>query len=58
MVFELSNMFGVSFGTVFVVVIAGASLVIAYYKKKGLIKFQSPIKKIDKGEKKEDKDVN
>lgn len=53
MVFEIANIFNVSFGTIFVVVIAGASLIIAYYKKKGLITFQSPIKKLRKGDKDE-----
>ena len=51
---DIINVLGMSFGTIFLVVIAGASLIIAYYKKKGLIKFQSPITK----EKKEDKDVS
>ena len=51
MVFET---IGMSLGFGFVVVIAGASLIIAYYKKKGLITLQSPIKKTNKDEVKSD----
>lgn len=54
MVFE--NMF--TYGYAFVIIIAGLALITAYYKKKGLIKFQSPIKKIHKEDKEEKKDVN
>jgi len=46
------NMF--TWGYAFVIIVAGLSLITAYYKKKGLIKFQSPITKV----KEEDKDVN
>lgn len=48
MVFENINVLGLSFGYIFLIVIAGASLILAYYKKKGLIKFQSPITKEEK----------
>jgi len=41
-VFE--NMF--SYGYVFVIIVAGLALITAYYKKKGYIKFQNPIKKV------------
>jgi len=47
------NMF--TWGYAFVIIVAGLALITAYYKKKGLIKFQSPIKKANK---EEDKDVN
>jgi len=45
-----------TFGYAFVVLVAGLSLITAYYMKKGLIKFQSPIKKIHKEEKKKDEE--
>lgn len=48
MVFE--NVF--TFGYGFVVLVAGLALITAYYKKKGLIKFQLPIKRVHKEEKK------
>ena len=54
MVFENINVLGLSFGYIFIIAIAGASLAIAYYKKKGLIKFQSPITKEKKDEVKSD----
>lgn len=50
MVFE--NVFTYGYG--FVVLVAGLALITAYYKKKGLIKFQSPIKKVHKEEKKDE----
>lgn len=50
MVFE--NIF--TFGYGFVVLVAGLALITAYYKKKGLITFQSPIKKVKKEGKKDE----
>lgn len=50
MVFE--NVF--TFGYAFVVLVAGLALITAYYKKKGLITFQYPIKRIHKEEKKDE----
>lgn len=44
MIFE--NVF--TFGYAFIVLVAGLALITAYYKKKGLIKFQSPIKRVSK----------
>ena len=46
MVFE--NMF--TYGYAFVIIVAGLALITAYYKKKGYIKFQSPVKKVNKEE--------
>jgi len=42
-----------TYGYAFVVLVAGLALITAYYKKKGYIKFQSPIKKVNKDERKE-----
>ena len=50
MVFE--NIF--TFGYGFVVLVAGLALITAYYKKKGLIQFQSPIKKVKKEDTKDE----
>ncbi len=52
MVFE--NVF--SFGYGFVVLVAGLAIITAYYKKKGFIKFQTPIKRIHKEEREGGKD--
>ena len=46
MIFE--NVF--TYGYAFIVLVAGLALITAYYKKKGLIKFQSPIKRVKKDE--------
>jgi len=43
-----------TFGYAFVVLVAGLALITAYYTKKGLITFQSPIKKVKKEEKKDE----
>jgi uncharacterized protein YybS (DUF2232 family) len=50
MVFE--NIF--TFGYGFVVLVAGLALITAYYKKKGYIKFQSPVKRIPKEDRKDE----
>lgn len=50
------NVIGLSFGYVFVIVIAGCSLIISYYVKKGKLIVRSPFakpKKDDKEQKKE-----
>jgi len=39
-----------TFGYGFIVLVAGLALITAYYKKKGLIKFQLPIKRVKKDE--------
>ena len=52
------NVIGLSFGYVFVIVIAGCSLIISYYVKKGKLVVRSPFglpKKEKSKEKKEEK---
>jgi len=54
------NVIGLSFGYVFVIVIAGCSLIISYYVKKGRLIVRSPFglkkKKEDKKEQKKGED--
>jgi len=57
-IWDTINVIGLSFGYVFVIVIAGCSLIISYYVKKGKLIVRSPFglkKKEDKNKKEEKK---
>jgi len=56
-IWDTINVLGLSFGYIFVIVIAGCSLIISYYVKKGKLIVRSPfgLKKDKKEEKKEEK---
>lgn len=41
-IYDIINVIGLSFGYVFVIVIAGCSLIISYYVKKGKLIVRSP----------------
>jgi len=58
-IWDTINVIGLSFGYVFVIVIAGCSLIISYYVKKGKLIVRSPFglkKKEDKKEQKKGED--
>ncbi len=57
-IFDVINVIGLSFGYIFVIVIAGCSLIIAYYVKKGKLVVRSPfgLPKKDKKEQKKGED--
>ena len=57
-IFDIINIIGLSFGYIFVIVIAGCSLIISYYVKKGKLIVRSPFglpKKQDKETKEQKK---